>query len=166
MYRVLILFSVYLRVLTVVTAQEPCPAGQFRSGEYCEMCPWGKFSEVSGATSAETCLFCEPGQYSDDPGGGAAWTRCLPCPWNSSSDPVLLSQNIVGGETDTRAQTQCACNVGYAQDEDYRNYDLMMMSFICSCRNKNEPTAIYPSLGTPPPGKKKEAHVMMLPPLP
>jgi Tyrosine-protein kinase ephrin type A/B receptor-like len=124
MYRVLILFSVYLRVFTVVTAQEPCPAGQFRSGEYCEMCPWGKFSEVSGATSAETCLFCEPGQYSDDPGGGAAWTRCLPCPGNSSSDPVRLSQNIVGGETDTRAQTQCACNVGYAQNEEYRNYEL------------------------------------------
>jgi hypothetical protein len=124
MYRVLILFSVYLRVFTVVTAQEACPAGQFRSGEYCEMCPWGKFSEVSGATSAESCLFCEPGQYSDDPGGGAAWTRCLPCPGNSSSDPVRLSQNIVGGETDTRAQTQCACNVGYAQNEEYRNYEL------------------------------------------
>jgi hypothetical protein len=32
----------------------------------------------------------------------------------------------------------------------------MMMPFICSYRNKNEPTVIYPSLGTPPPGKEKK----------
>jgi hypothetical protein len=32
----------------------------------------------------------------------------------------------------------------------------MIMSFFCSYRNKNEPTAIYPSLGTPPPGKEKK----------
>jgi hypothetical protein len=114
----------YLSVMSVAIAQEPCPAGQFQSGEYCEMCPWGKFSEISGATSSETCLFCEPGQYSDDPGGDAAWTRCLQCPGNSSSDPWQLSQNNVNSETETRAQTQCACNVGYAQNEDYRNYDL------------------------------------------
>ena len=29
-----------------------------------------------------------------------------------------------------------------------------MMPFNCSFRNKNEPTAIYPSLGYSPPGKK------------
>ena len=29
-----------------------------------------------------------------------------------------------------------------------------MMPFNCSYRNKNEPTAIYPSLGYFPPGKK------------
>jgi hypothetical protein len=37
----------------------------------------------------------------------------------------------------------------------------MMMSFICSCRNNNQPTDIYP-LGTFHRGLKK-AHVMMLP---
>ena len=31
---------------------------------------------------------------------------------------------------------------------------IMMMPFNCSYRNKNEPTAIYPSLGYSPPGKK------------
>ena len=36
-----------------------------------------------------------------------------------------------------------------------------MITFICSCRNNNQPTAIYP-LGTFPRGLKK-AHVMMLP---
>jgi hypothetical protein len=30
---------------------------------------------------------------------------------------------------------------------------MMMMSFNCSCRNKNEPNAIYP-LGTPPGDKE------------
>ena len=39
-----------------------------------------------------------------------------------------------------------------------------MMIFICSCRNNNHPTAIYP-LGTFPRGIKK-AHVMMLPSCP
>ena len=43
---------------------------------------------------------------------------------------------------------------------------LMMMSFICSCRNNNQPNAIYP-LGTFHWGLKKlkkaaKAHVMML----
>jgi hypothetical protein len=123
-WKVVLYVCVYLSVMSVAIAQEPCPAGQFQSGEYCEMCPWGKFSEISGAINSETCLFCEPGQYSDDPGGDAAWTRCLQCPGNSSSDPWQLSQNIVGSETETRAQTQCVCNVGYAQNEDYRNYDL------------------------------------------
>jgi hypothetical protein len=37
---------------------------------------------------------------------------------------------------------------------------MMMMSFICSFRNKNEPAAIYPSSGYSPP-RNKEAHVMM-----
>jgi hypothetical protein len=41
---------------------------------------------------------------------------------------------------------------------------LMMMTFICSCRNNNQTTAIYP-LGTFPRGLKK-AHVMMLPSCP
>ena len=37
---------------------------------------------------------------------------------------------------------------------------MMMMPFICSYRNKNEPTAIYPSLGTqlnPPATSGKQA---------
>jgi len=42
-------------------------------------------------------------------------------------------------------------------------YGMMMMTFICSFRNKNEPTAIYPPSGYSPP-RNKEAHVMMLPP--
>jgi hypothetical protein len=42
---------------------------------------------------------------------------------------------------------------------------MMMMPFICSYRNKNEPTAIYPSWVLPHP-ERKEAHVMMLSPLP
>jgi hypothetical protein len=41
---------------------------------------------------------------------------------------------------------------------------MMMMSFICSCRNNNQPNAIYP-LGTFHRGLKK-AHVMMLPSCP
>jgi hypothetical protein len=41
---------------------------------------------------------------------------------------------------------------------------LLMMTFICSCRNNNQPTAIYP-LGTFPRGLKK-SHVMMLPSCP
>jgi hypothetical protein len=41
---------------------------------------------------------------------------------------------------------------------------MMMMTFICSCRNNNQPTVIYP-LGTFPRGLKK-AHVMMLPSCP
>jgi hypothetical protein len=41
---------------------------------------------------------------------------------------------------------------------------MMMMTFICSCRNNNQRTAIYP-LGTFPRGLKKE-HVMMLPSCP
>jgi hypothetical protein len=40
---------------------------------------------------------------------------------------------------------------------------LMMMSVICSFRNKNEPTAIYPPSGYSPP-RNKEAHVKMRPP--
>jgi hypothetical protein len=40
----------------------------------------------------------------------------------------------------------------------------MMITFICSCRNNNQPTVIYP-LGTFPRGLKK-AHVMMLPSCP
>jgi hypothetical protein len=43
---------------------------------------------------------------------------------------------------------------------------VMMMPFICSYRNKNEPTAIYPSFGYSPTRKRKEAHVMMPSPLP
>ena len=43
---------------------------------------------------------------------------------------------------------------------------LLLLSFICSYRNKNEPVAIYPSFGYSPTRKRKEAHVMMLPPLP
>jgi hypothetical protein len=43
---------------------------------------------------------------------------------------------------------------------------LMMQPFICSYRNKNEPTAIYPSFGYSPTRKRKEENVMMLPPLP
>ena len=41
---------------------------------------------------------------------------------------------------------------------------MMMMPFNCSYRNKNVPTAIYPSLGYSPPRKEKEAYVMMPPP--
>ena len=41
---------------------------------------------------------------------------------------------------------------------------VMMMPFNCSYRNKNVPTAIYPSLGYSPPRKEKEAYVMMPPP--
>ena len=40
---------------------------------------------------------------------------------------------------------------------------MMMMPFICSFRNKNEPAAIYPLSGYSPP-RNKEAHVMMRPP--
>ena len=47
---------------------------------------------------------------------------------------------------------------------DARRMGMMMMTFICSCRNNNQPTAIYP-LGTFPRGLKK-AHVMMLPSCP
>jgi hypothetical protein len=39
---------------------------------------------------------------------------------------------------------------------------LMMMSFICSCRNRKKPYAIYPYGYSPP--RNKEAYVMMLPP--
>jgi hypothetical protein len=42
-------------------------------------------------------------------------------------------------------------------------FHLMMLSFICSFRNKNEPAAIYPPSGYSPP-RNKEAHVMMRPP--
>ena len=47
-----------------------------------------------------------------------------------------------------------------------RHATVMMLPFICSYRNKNEPTAIYPSFGYSPTRKRKEARVMMLPPLP
>ncbi len=40
---------------------------------------------------------------------------------------------------------------------------MMMMSFICSFRNNNNPKDIYPSFGYSPP-RNKDAHVMMLPP--
>jgi len=40
---------------------------------------------------------------------------------------------------------------------------LMMLSFICSFRNKNEPKDIYPTSGYSPP-RNKEAHVMKRPP--
>jgi hypothetical protein len=42
--------------------------------------------------------------------------------------------------------------------------EMMMMPFNYSYRNKNVPTAIYPSLGYSPPQKEKEAYVMMPPP--
>ena len=41
---------------------------------------------------------------------------------------------------------------------------MMMIPFICSCRNNNQPNAIHP-WGTFPRGLKK-AHVMMLPSFP
>jgi hypothetical protein len=110
-----------------------CPAGTFLTTlssvsppyKYCQRCPGGKYSDISGATSCQSITTCEAGRYLDTTisGAGGASAACVGCPpgkYNAQSSLACTEcsegqytadagNSACSGSTCTAAQTVSAC---------------------------------------------------------